>query len=1006
VTAPSPPTSTLARLGFERPELAAASLTRLGAWPVEEPGGDELLTGLAASASPDLAARVLADLAAAADDPAGLRAALRERAGFRRRLIALTAASRSIGNWLVANPGEALRLADDARPDASRPAAELRADALAAVGAGARSPAADPDRCWRALRRFKRREFVRIAARDLVGAEASIEQVGAALAALAEACLEAALALALRPYGDRPPVRLALLGMGKLGGEELNYVSDVDVLACHEPADGVAPDEAAAAAGRIVRAIIRGLASSTTEGVCYRVDLNLRPEGRDGPLSRTLGSYLAYWNRWAEPWEFQALLKARPVAGDADLAARLCAEAEARVYPDRLSAGMIAEIRKMKARVEASIADRLVADRHVKHGPGGIRDIEWAVQLLQLVHGRQDPALRAGPTLAALDALAESGLVGRDDAGRLADAYRFLRTVEHRLQLADERRTHVLPERPAELGRLARVLGFRDGPSGSALAAFEAARRQHAVTVRTLHEKLFYRPLLEAFGAVGPLTPEQERDRLVGLGFAAPERATAHLRALTGGLSRSAALMRVVLPVMLPWVAAAPDPDGGLLALRTIAEKLSDRPAFLTILRENPVAAERLCTVLGTSPLLGELIAHHPELVDAFADEGRLAAPQPGPELRAEARAAIELHRDDGGAEDALRRFRRRQFVRVAVRDLVLDGGEGGLRAGDVHAGDVQVGVELTALAEACLGAALALALRPYGDRPPVRLALLGMGKLGGGELNYVSDLDLLACHEPVDGVGADEGAHAAARIVQAVVRGLGAATREGRCYRVDLDLRPEGRDGPLSRTLGSYLAYWDRWAEPWEFQALLKARPVAGDADLAARFCAEAARGVFAKALDAATVAELRKMKARVETERLPRGADPRLHLKLGPGAVADVEWTVQLLQLQHGGGDPELRVPSTRAALARLRAAGVLDAREHDWLLRAYDLCTRLRNVGHLVTGRAMDQLPTDQTVLTRLARAVKLPGERQELMEAHRRATRRARQVVEERFWGGRL
>jgi len=984
------PPSSLTRLGFERPELAATSLACLGAWPPQGAGGEALLAELAASAGPDLAARVLADLAVAGYDPSGLAAALRSETGFRRRLIAVTAASRSIGSWLVANPAEALWLDDDARFAGPRSTADLRAGALTAVDGAA----PDADAGWDALRRFKRREFVRIAVRDLTGVEASTEQVGAELAGLAEACLEAALALALRARGGRPAARIALLGMGKLGGSELNYVSDVDVLACHEPAEGVAPDEAARVAALVVRAIVRGLSTPTTEGVCYRVDLNLRPEGRDGPLSRTLGSYRAYWDRWAEPWEFQALLKVRPVAGDADLAERFRAEAAARVYPERLEAGMIAEIRRMKARVEASIADRLVADRHVKHGPGGIRDIEWAVQLLQLVHGRQDPALRAGPTLAALGALAGSGLVGREDADRLAAAYRFLRTLEHRLQLADERQTHVLPEREAERAWLARVLGFRDGPGGSALAAFEAERRRHAVTVRTLHEKLFYRPLLEAFGAVGPLAPEQERDRLVGLGFAAPERAVAHLQALTGGLSRSAALMRVTLPVMLPWIAAAPDPDAGLLALRTIAEKLEDRPTFLAILRENPVAAERLCAVLGTSPLLGGLIAHHPELVDAFADDRRLAAPQPREELRSEAQAAVELHRDPDGAEDALRRFQRRQLVRVAVRDLVLDG------AG------VEVGTELTALAEQCVQAALALALREHGDRAALRIALLGMGKLGGSELNYVSDLDLLVCHEAAEEVGADEGARVAARIVQTFVHALGAATREGRCYAVDLDLRPEGRDGALSRTLGSYRAYWDRWAEPWEFQALLKARPVAGDADLAARFCAEAGARVFAKALDAATVAEIRKVKARVETERLPRGADPRLHLKLGPGAVADVEWTVQLLQLQHGAAEPALRVPSTRLALARLRAAGLLDGREHDWLLGAYELCTRLRNVGYLVTGRLMDQLPTDPAVLTRMARALELPGERQELMEAHRRATRRARQVVEQRFWGGRL
>ncbi|HEV3011874.1 MAG TPA: bifunctional [glutamine synthetase] adenylyltransferase/[glutamine synthetase]-adenylyl-L-tyrosine phosphorylase, partial [Actinomycetota bacterium] len=584
---------------------------------------------------------------------------------------------------------------------------------------------------------------------------------------------------------------------------------------------------------------MRGLSAVTPEGTCFEVDANLRPEGRNGPLSRTFGSYLAYWDRWAQPWELQALIKVRPVAGDGELAGRFCAEAAARVYPQRLDPETVTAVRRMKARVETSAKARAGGDRQVKLGPGGLRDIEFAVQLLQLVHGRHDPALRSGSTLVALDRLTAAGFVGRADAAQLADAYRFLRLVEHRLQLANERRTHTIPAGEEARRWLARTLGYRDSPEASALERFEADRRRHAAAVRGLHEKLFYRPLLEAFGAVpAGLDPEGARERLAALGFASPDRAMASLRALTSGLSRRATLMRAMLPVMLPWLAEAPDPDGGLAALRVLAEALGDRAAFYGMVRDNPAAAELLCTVLGTSRLLGDLLARHPELLTAMADQHRLAATRGPAELVASATANVARHGDPAAAWDGLRRFKRRELVRVAVRDLTDD------------LPVERVGTELSALAQACLGAGLLIAMREAGEGRDLRVAVLAMGKLGGSELSYTSDLDVLFCHEPVPGADPEVASRAADRVVRELLRGLSAVTPEGTCFEVDANLRPEGRNGPLSRTLGSYLAYWDRWAQPWELQALIKVRPVAGDGELAGRFCAEAEARVYREPL------------------------------------------------------------------------------------------------------------------------------------------------------------
>jgi [glutamine synthetase] adenylyltransferase / [glutamine synthetase]-adenylyl-L-tyrosine phosphorylase len=997
---PAPPLSALARLGFEQPEAVRVDLERLGAWPPSAaPGGRRLLRELAASAAPGLAARSLARIAEAHPDPDGFAALLRRRPGFRRRLVALVAASRSLGAWLAAHPEEADRLADGRHVARPRPRRELAAEAVATVAGQA-----DPGRAWEELRRFKRRELLRVAVRDLAGGVA-VEQVGVELAALAEACLEAALVLAAgeagvrlagagEPPGQPPALRLAVLGMGKLGGGELNYVSDIDVLFCHEPAGETGPEAAGPAAERVARGVLQGLSAVTAEGTCYRVDANLRPEGRNGPLSRTLGSYLAYWDRWVRPWELQALIKVRPVAGDPELARRFRAEAAARVYPERLDPAAVAEIRHLKARAEASSQARAGGDRQVKLGPGGLRDVEFAVQLLQLVHGRHDPGLRAGATLVALQRLTAAGFVGRADAAQLADAYRFLRVVEHRLQLASERRTHTIPADPAARRWLAATMGYRDDPEASALERFEADRRRHAAAVRGLHEKLFYRPLLEAFGAVpAGLDPERAAERLAALGFANPDRAMAHLRALTDGLSRRATLLRAMLPVMLPWLADAPDPDGGLSALRVVAEALGDRSAFFGTLRDNPAAAELLCTVLGTSRLLGDLLARHPELLVAMADERVLGRPRSGEELIAEAAAVVARQPQAAAAWDGLRRFKRRELVRVAVRDLA--------GAATVE----EVGAELAALAEACLAAGLQVAARTVAAAGPgglpVRLAVLGMGKLGGGELNYVSDIDVLFCHEPAAGADPQVAGGAAERVLRELLAGLGAVTPEGTCFRVDANLRPEGRNGPLSRTLGSYLAYWDRWAQPWELQALIKVRPVAGDRELAGRFCAEAARRVYPERLEEATVSAVRRMKARVEAERLPAGADPRLHLKLGPGGLADVEWTAQLLQLRFGGRLPAVRVAGTLPALAALAEASALEADEASWLADAYRLCLRTRNLAYLVAGRAVESLPADPVALERLARAMGEPG-RQRLLERYRRATRRARRVVMARFW----
>ena len=535
--------------------------------------------------------------------------ALRADVDFRRRLFAVLGSSAALGDHLATHPADWVDLADPGFDDSRPTWLGLRATLTAAV-AGKTGPAAEY-----ALRSTYRRLLMRLAARDLTG-QATVDDVAAELADLASATLDAALVVATAELGaDAVACRLAVIGMGKCGGRELNYISDVDVVFVAEPAaDDVDEVAALRTAGQLAAGIIRVCAS------IWEVDTALRPEGKMGPLVRTLASHVAYYQRWAKTWEFQALLKARPVAGDFALGQAYVDALRPMVWTAAGREHFVEDVQAMRRRVEASLpaAD---AEREIKLGPGGLRDVEFAVQLLQLVHGRADDTLRSATTLNALADLAAGGYVGRRDAVLLADAYRFLRTLEHRLQLHHLRRTHLLPIADADIRRLGRGMGFRRDPVGE----LHAEHARHAREVRRLHEKLFYRPLLAAVarlpGDEARLSLDAAAARLEALGYTDPESALRHLEALTSGLSRRAAIQRTLLPVMLSWFADAPDPDGGLLAFRQVSDSLGDTHWYLRLLRDEGAAAQHLALVLASGRYAAELV---PAGARVGRDDGRL----------------------------------------------------------------------------------------------------------------------------------------------------------------------------------------------------------------------------------------------------------------------------------------------------------------------------------------------------------------------------------------------
>lgn len=991
---PATSKGTLLRLGFADTDAALANLSELGS------AAEPLLAIIGRTADPDIALHELVRLAEATGDGPGLLDALADDEGTAMRLLSVLGASTALADHLVRHPSQWHELTD-ATMGTTRPAAfAVRESLLVAVGADphAEHPVTTmPDgEALDALRVEYRRVLLRLAARDLAH-DMPVDDAAAELSDLAAGTLEAGLAIARQHVGEAHALaRLAVIAMGKLGGHELNYVSDVDVIFVYEPAEGAAgADEQATlrAATQLASQLIRVCSDHTGEGTIWPVDAALRPEGKAGPLVRTIASHRGYYERWAKTWEFQALLKARPVAGDLALGQEYVEMVAPMVWSAAERDGFVQDTQAMRRRVVEHIPAR-EADRQLKLGSGGLRDVEFAVQLLQLVHGRMDERIRPTATLSALARLTDGGYVGREDGEALHEAYSFLRTLEHRIQLFQLRRTHVVPAEEAALRRLGRSMRLYREP----VAALDRAWEHHRREVRRLHEKLFYRPLLGAVASIpgqeARLSSEAAGARLAALGYADPQAALRNLEALTSGVSRTATIQRALLPAMLQWFAEGPDPDAGLFGFRRISENLGRTPWFLKTLRDEGQVAERLAHLLSSSRYVTSLLEREPQGVQMLGgDLGPLAA-EP---IVEEMLAAAGRHDDPEKAVRAIRAVRRRELFRIAAGDA--------LRTTDV----AEVGKGLTRLTDATLEATLQVAGRAVRaqrslDEAPTRIAVIAMGRYGGFELSYSSDADVLFVHEPVEGADL----HQATSYAQAVandLRRLLALPGVDPPLQVDADLRPEGKQGPLVRTLESYAAYYAKWSKVWEAQALLRADAVVGDVDLRHRFVELIDPLRFPPdGISDDDVIEVRRIKARIDKERLPRGADPQLHLKLGRGGLADIEWTVQLLQMRHAGRVPELRTPQTLAALDAADRAGLISSEDAALLGEAWRTVSRVRNAVTLARGKPGDELPRDPRERAAVAQILGYPpGATDEMVNDYLRRMRLARGVVERVFWG---
>ncbi len=983
---------TLVRLGFLDPDRARALLAELPA-DITAP----LVPLIARTADPDQALGLLVDLVEGAEDRHALLQEVADDEGTSMRLLSVLGASRALGEHLRRHPQQWHELCDPTLGSTRPPAYVLRAALVRAVGA-------DPDdaapvatlsqpEAQDALRVEYRRLLLRLASRDLAH-HVGVDDAAAELADLAAGTLDAALAVARAKVGEKADsCRLAVIAMGKCGGHELNYVSDVDVIFVAEPVDGHDEQEAMRTATQLASTLMQVCSDNTREGTIWPVDANLRPEGTSGPLVRSIASHRGYYERWAKTWEFQALLKARPVAGDLALGREYAQVIGPLVWSAAERDGFVEEVQAMRRRVIDHIP-ATEAERQLKLGSGGLRDVEFAVQLLQMVHGRTDEEVRPPTTLSALARLTERGYVGREDGRSLHDAYAFLRTLEHRIQLYQLRRTHVVPEDEEALRRLGRSLGYTRDP----VRELDTQWHFHQREVRRLHEKLFYRPLLSAVARISGdevrLSPEAATVRLAALGYLDPKAALRHLEALTAGVTRTAQIQRTLLPAMLEWFADAPDPDAGLFGFRRISEALGSTPWYLRLLRDEGAAAQRMARVLATSRYATDLLQREPEGVAILGEHERLD-PLTRDAIQGEMHAAAERRDEASDAVVAIRSIRRRELLRISAADLC------------VPFGVAEVGYALTDLTSATLEASLAAVVRSVqrarGETMPTRMAIVAMGRYGGYELGYGSDADVMFVHDPLP--GADP--QLAASMAQAVandVRALLSAQARDPALDVDTSLRPEGRQGPLVRTLDSYAAYYDKWSAVWEAQALLRAAPIVGDQGLRDRFAALIDPLRFPEhGLTRNDVVEVRRIKARVDAERLPRGADPATHFKLGRGGLSDVEWTVQLLQMQHASTIPALRTTKTLEALQVAAEHDLIDLADAEGLAEAWRFASRARNATVLVRGKPADQLPRDARERAAVAAILQYePGQSDEMLNDYLRAARRARGIVDRVFW----
>ena len=888
------------------------------------------------------------------------------------------------------------------------------------------------------LRRYKQREVLRIGVMDILGV-LDLPEVALAFSDFADACVQVAYEIAHEELSRRYEMvgtpAFAVIGMGKLGGRELNYSSDIDLLFVHDDEVGVTGKLTGAQyAERLAQEIVNVLTRNTERGFVFRVDLRLRPEGRYGPPSRSLSSYRHYYESWAETWERQALIKARFVAGDPRVGEAFTRMAQEYIYQSYVPAEWAEDIRHNKRRLEQKAALAGETHTNVKIGEGGIRDIEFTVQLLQLLVGGQHPSVRTGNTLEALQRLRREGFLTPEEAIILRESYCFLRTVEHRLQILYEQQTQKLPTAPRQLELLARRMGFESAEYF--LDTYNRVRAQ----VREIFLSVFY-------GEAGDRVMEQQESTLRDLlstlddphaqqkvtlhlqevGFRDPPSALRLLQIPLMGtdagieeereaqpIARGAAspAMRQsflrIAPTLITYASRSPSPDDALLGIETLALAVPNRAQLYTAFADSPEVLRRLVELAGVSPPTMRLLSAHQELLDTlFSEEIIENEPKTREQMLAELRERLGLPetwepQTPRGYPDrsvqAIASYIRRERLRIIARDVW----------GEAHGADTAR--DLTYLTEAVLECILqmsqahALQQQPQWEQELRSVAIIGMGKLGGWEIGYASDADILFVFDHPAHVSHAEAYAVTAKMCEQFLQICRAVQAQDVPFEVDARLRPEGRFGAIVRTVPDYRQYYLTRGEMWERQALIKARPVAGNMAVGSAWSEMVHNEVvYAHELSDEELEAIRHIKRRVETERLKPEHRWR-DVKLGYGGIVDIEFVVQTWQLRVGKQHRSVRHTSTLSALHALRMAALVSPADSRNATEAYQLWSNIRNVLTLRHGMPRDVIPNEEWELRVLARALGR-DDPQQMLKEFEHLMREIRDWVERDLFGTR-
>jgi [glutamine synthetase] adenylyltransferase / [glutamine synthetase]-adenylyl-L-tyrosine phosphorylase len=949
------------------------------------------------SSDADMALNNLERFLANSSGPQYLPGLLESRARSLETLVQLLSTSQFFSDLLVAHPDflDMLRLPLRRSPSQKEMQDQLQADVDSAY---------EDSALLRAFRRFRQRQTLRIGANDIIR-DRPLEEITRDLSRVADTALEVALATALRHLGDRfgrphthtgQPARCIILAFGKLGGEELNYSSDIDLMFVYDEEgttrgkriNSVSNEEFF---GRVLSEVVRLLSAHTEQGQAYRIDLRLRPEGHRGPLARTLASTLSYYDTLGRTWERQALIKLRPVAGDLALGQAFLQAIEPYVYRKYLSFAEINEIKAIKRRIEHKTGQAGASASEVKTGHGGIRDIEFTIQFLQLLNGGDLPKVRQRNTLLAMQALEEAGCLNSQECQILDDAYRFLRKTEHRLQLLFDLQTHRLPQSEEELRKLALRMGYSDGLASDPLAGFLKDYREKTDLDRKILNHLLHDTFQGEDDQAEPESdlildtlPDPERIKAV-LGrypFRDVQAAYHNLSQLAQeevpflSARRCRQFLASIAPQLLRALAETPDPDMALLNLEKVTASLGAKSVLWELFSFNTPSLKLYVDLCAWSQFLSEILINNPGMIDELLDSLVLNQPRTAQDLSEE---LTSLVRGAADLDPILHSFQDKELLRIGVRDIL---GKDTIQETTAALSDLAetILVQIAVLQEPPLAKRFGVPYIAAGPRTgqPSRYALLALGKLGGREMSYHSDLDLILVYEGDGHTAAPPGAsrfdrfeltsnfHYFTDLCQRIIRAAGYLGPLGRLYQVDMRLRPTGKSGSLVIPLTEFLRYYEEGgAQLWERQALTRGRVVYGDPAFADDVFKAVERAAYGSPWQPELADEIREMRERLEASRSDRD------LKRGFGGIVDVEFLVELLQLKYGQQIAAIRTSSTWKALDACRDAGLLTREEHKALHEGYDFLRLVESRLRIVHNLSLDELPQNPDDLEKLAR-----------------------------------